>query len=212
MKVKRTWVFLYDKTFIYKTPLFEAIKSKNIDIINTLIDHNADVNEVYVQDDDRYYESQIRETPLLEALQSGNKEIVKLLIERKADVKFFFIEKTSVQHLINNDIINDFSIFSHFIKNSEKDTKNELLMELILIDDNVEEEKERMSIILNRDIGLPMLNPEILRNMGYTVNSYVELLINSKADVNVLDQHKMSPLLYASMYGKSKVMKILIDL
>ena len=85
-------------------------------------------------------------------------------------------------------------------------------MELILIDDNnVEEEKERMSIILNRDIGLPMLNPEILRNMGYTVNSYVELLINCKADVNVLDQHKMSPLLYASMYGKSKVMKILID-
>ena len=85
--------FSLHKTFIYKTPLFEAIKSKNIDIINTLIDHNADVNEVYVQDDDRYYESQIRETPLLEALQSGNKEIVKLLIERKADVKFFLLKK-----------------------------------------------------------------------------------------------------------------------
>jgi ankyrin repeat protein len=75
------------------TALFEAIKAQNINLVNYLLDHGANVNakiETTMKYSQHKYGSEpryLREiTPLVAALFQGNFELVRLLLDRKADV------------------------------------------------------------------------------------------------------------------------------
>jgi ankyrin repeat protein len=80
--------------------LFEAIKAQNINLVNYLLDHGANVNAKmvqtmeYVQWGKKHYLREI--TPLVAALFQGNSqgnfELVRLLLDRKADVNIVLKE------------------------------------------------------------------------------------------------------------------------
>ena len=74
-----TTVTMNDKPFSVSkvtTPLKEAIRMRNVDLIQLILDQNADLN----------YAGYGKETPLIVAVKTGNTEIVKILVDNGADL------------------------------------------------------------------------------------------------------------------------------
>ena len=166
-----------------RTPLTLAIKTGNIEIINFLIDHGADINQM-----DRYSQN----TPLTTAISHANPDIVQLLIQAGANIN-------QVEGLDFTPLAR--SIIGYRLS-SQEEQRNLLKIMRILIDHgaNVSQSSSRGNVLLI----------EAVDNESVEI---AKLLIDAGADINQIDAngYDWTPLTKAIAASYTNIVKFLIE-
>ena len=159
----------------FETPLFQALRTEDVDIVKLLVKNGADVNK----------ENKDGNTPLIKACKKENKNIVKLLIEYGADV-----------NKENKNIVKLLIEYGADVNKENKDGNTPLIYSCnhyykdiaeLLIENGADVNKE------NKDGDTPLIKACEKKYNG----NIVKLLIENGADVNKENKDGNTPLIKA---------------
>ncbi len=174
------------------TPLFLAAFNGNKDIVQRLVEKNADVNapvkKTFSYEDQTIFEGC---TPLMAALGRGNSDIAKMLIQYGADVNAADVNGTTP--LFIAAALNDAGVVDHLIEKGAA------------VNAAVTEEYEYKS--------QPVCNgaTPLMAALRMQQNKNAVLLVNARADVNARCGDGTDALMIASLNGDGEMANYLLS-
>jgi ankyrin repeat protein len=172
------------------TPLFYAIHKSKSEIIELLLNAKANINHI----------TPIKHTPLSFAVCQNNQEIIQLLIDRKADLN----NKENNQYTFYDAVRhNNLSIVNMLLNIKVDVNYNEKIQPSLItacIYSNIEITKKLLENINNPIIDIKDTKGQTPLHHAIRNNKieHVKLLIEHKADINILRNDKISLLDYNS--------------
>lgn len=195
------------KTKCGYTALLEAAHLNHLDIVKYLVKKGANINANSIYGN----------TALHVAINKNNLEIVKFLVENGIDIetKNCFME-TALEMAINDkktvvvEFLEDVKLGQKKFK-EEKNMSEQELFKVIRIND-IETVKELIEGGVNvnaRDIDN---NPALIKAMSCNNLEMIELLVQNKANIEIVDDYGMTLLHIACKYGANlKIIKYLVE-
>ena len=216
--------------FMDRTPLMLAIEYDDKDIVGTLIEYKADINqkmdvdssqEIALKGDrplstDRWGQENtpFSVTPLALAAQKGLATIVKLLLDHKADCDQ--VDEKGISPIVMAILGGHASVIKVFIDaNANINTCGSSEAPLICIAANQGHEQVVALLIAHHaEVNRTTIRQKISPLIEASSNGYISLvnfLINQHADVNQCTQDGTSSLLFASQGGYLDVVNLLLE-
>lgn len=204
-----------------KSLLAKAIRTEDIEFIESLIEDGADVNEI----------SEYGDTPLLEAINTGNIKIVELLIKNNVDINtndgnivpilyaalkgnkdiFELLEKNGTDiYKIDNE-------GNNVLLNAAMSGSKELIDYLLKIGLNINfknnSKDNALTLLMHRSFfEEEFLIQESIKDINKIKNyeNIAEILINGGIEVNSVNLNKKSALSYSVAINSKKIVELLI--
>ena len=184
------------------TPLHAAVETNNMDIINCLIKHGAELN---VKDSRG-------NTPLLIAAKKSYFQPMQSLLKHGADADIQNNEgKTALHVSVEHGFFDAFDLLLKHVSINIRDNEGETALFKAVQRNNDKIAKtlitSNCSIEGNGESGSNIFHIAAQKG-NYEI---VKCLVENKHDVNTQDNYGMTPLHYAAQNGHEKIVKYLID-
>lgn len=192
------------------TILIQAIKYKQTDIINYLLENNADVNLAFGYS-----------TPLIEAILMHDRELARKLIDLGADVNLA-AELTGFTPLMASAILRDITITELLIeKNADIEARDDNDINALIYAVNFDNE-DMVKLLLEKGADANTvakienehteISPTPLMNAAYKGNTnIINMLLENNADINYATDFGITALMMAANFNRFESAKILLE-
>lgn len=192
------------------TILIQAIKYKQTDIINYLLENNADVNLAFGYS-----------TPLIEAILMHDRELARKLIDLGADVNLA-AELTGFTPLMASAILRDITITELLIeKNADIEARDDNDINALIYAVNFDNE-DMVKLLLEKGADANTvakienehteISPTPLMNAAYKGNTnIINMLLENNADINYAADFGITALMMAANFNRFESAKILLE-
>lgn len=196
--------------YFKRTILIQAIKYKQTDIINYLLENNADVNLALGYS-----------TPLIEAILMHDRELVRKLIDLGADVNLA-AELTGFTPLMASAILRDITITELLIeKNADIEARDDNDINALIYAVNFDNE-DMVKLLLEKGADANTvakienehteISPTPLMNAAYKGNTnIINMLLENNADINYATDFGITALMMAANFNRFESAKILLE-
>ncbi|WP_295153798.1 ankyrin repeat domain-containing protein [uncultured Brachyspira sp.] len=196
--------------YFKSTILIQAIKYKQTDIINYLLENNADVNLALGYS-----------TPLIEAILMHDRELALKLIDLGADVNLA-AELTGFTPLTASAILHDITITELLIeKNADIEARDDNDINALIYAVNFDNE-DMVKLLLEKGADANTvakienehtdISPTPLMNAAYKGNTnIINMLLENNADINYATDFGITALMMAANFNRFESAKILLE-
>eukprot|EP01124_Arcella_intermedia_P004579 TRINITY_DN12594_c0_g1_i1.p1 TRINITY_DN12594_c0_g1~~TRINITY_DN12594_c0_g1_i1.p1 ORF type:complete len:377 (+),score=106.07 TRINITY_DN12594_c0_g1_i1:31-1161(+) len=187
------------------TALHFACKYNKLDVVNLLLDWNADPNILNLS----------KCTPLHWAIEAGNNDVISSLLQWNADPNIFGFEGLSSMHIAakkgNLELLKQlFESGGELNTTEDNEVKNTVLLEAVF-----GKNLEVVKFLIDHSASIDCKNSKGFTPLHMAVISHatdiVEFLLSSEAHIDAPDNTKLTPLHWAVFYGFKDVVKVLLE-